>query len=230
MNAHAMNPCMSTPSRGVPRPPPAGASNCLRSSRATVALPLQPAPQRARGAARFSRRAAVCAATLFAAFALAGCAGPQIADYAAQRPMFDFKKYFSGKLIAHGMASDRAGKVQRRFVVTMDCTWVGDMGTLDEHFVYDDGEKQQRIWRVRQLPDGTLTGTADDVVGEARGATAGAAFRWQYTLKLPARGSVYEVQFDDWIHLIDERTALNKAVITKFGVRVGDVLLSFTKL
>lgn len=164
------------------------------------------------------------------ALVLSGCAGPQLADYAAQRPMFDFKKYFSGKLIAHGMASDRAGAVQRRFVVTMDCTWVGDMGTLDEHFVYDDGEKQQRIWRVRLLPDGTLTGTADDVVGEARGAAAGAAFRWQYTLKLPARGSVYEVQFDDWIHLIDERTALNKAVITKFGIRVGDVLLSFTKV
>jgi hypothetical protein len=43
------------------------------------------------------------------------------------------------------------------------------------------------------------------------------------------RGSVYEVQFDDWIHLIDERTALNKAVISKFGIRVGEVLLSFTK-
>ena len=176
------------------------------------------------------RRVASGSAVLLAVFALAGCAGPQLADYAAQRPMFDFKKYFSGKLIAHGMASDRGGTVQRRFVVTMDCTWIGNEGTLDEHFVYDDGEKQQRIWRVRLLPDGTLTGTADDVVGEARGAAAGAAFRWQYTLKLPARGSVYEVQFDDWIHLIDERTALNKAVISKFGIRVGEVLLSFTKV
>ena len=62
------------------------------------------------------------------------------------------------------------------------------------------------------------------------GRSCGTAFRWQYTLKLPARGSVYEVQFDDWIHLIDERTALNKAVISKFGIRVGEVLLSFTKV
>jgi hypothetical protein len=185
---------------------------------------------RAGRAANLLRRAAGCAAALLSAFALAGCAGPQLADYAPQRPMFDFKTYFSGKLIAHGMASDRGGMVQRRFVVTMDCIWVGNEGTLDEHFVYDDGEKQQRIWRVRLLPDGTIAGTADDVVGEARGASAGAAFRWKYTLKLPVRGNVYEVQFDDWIHLIDERTALNKAVISKFGIRVGDVLLSFTKV
>jgi Protein of unknown function (DUF3833) len=184
----------------------------------------------AAGTARRWRRTAVFAATLAAAFALTGCAGPQLSDYAAQRPVFDFRQYFSGKLVAHGMASDRGGMVQRRFVVTMDCTWIGDEGTLDEHFVYDDGEKQRRIWRVRLQPDGSVTGTADDVVGQARGAAAGAAFRWQYTLKLPARGSVHEVQFDDWIHLIDGRTALNKAVISKFGIRVGEVLLSFTKL
>ena len=181
------------------------------------------------GPMSFLRRLAGVAAAWFAALALSGCAGPQLADYAAQRPAFDFKGYFSGKLVAHGMVSDRSNFVQRRFVVTMDCRWTGDAGTLDEQFVYDDGERQQRIWRVRLLPDGTVVGTADDVVGEARGAASGAAFRWQYTLRLPVRGSVYEVQFDDWIHLIDERTALNRAVISKFGVRVGEVLLSFTK-
>ncbi len=181
-------------------------------------------------AAGLARRLATGAAACLAALALAGCAGPQLADYAAQRPAFDFKQYFNGQLVAHGLVSDRSGTVQRRFVVKMSCVWVGDAGTLDEQFVYDDGERQQRIWRVRSLPDGTFVGTADDVSGEARGAAAGAAFRWNYTLKLPVRGSVYEVEFDDWIHLIDARTALNKATISKFGVRVGEVLLSFNKL
>ena len=176
------------------------------------------------------RRVATGAATCLVALVLAGCAGPQLADYAAQRPAFDFKQYFSGSLVAHGLVSDRSGLVLRRFVVTMRCDWVGDSGTLDEQFVYDDGELQQRVWRVRVQPDGTFVGTAADVVGQAQGAASGSAFRWQYTLNVPARGSVYEVQFDDWIHLIDERTALNKATMRKFGVRVGEVLLSFTKL
>ena len=40
---------------------------------------------------------------------------------------------------------------------------------------------------------------------------------------------VYEVQFDDWMVLIDERVMLNRATMTKFGLRLGEVTLSFTK-
>ena len=179
---------------------------------------------------RLVRHMVATGAACVAALTLAGCAGPQLADYAAQRPVFDFRSYFNGPLLAHGLVTDRSGQVLRRFVVTMRCDWVGDSGTLDEQFVYDDGELQQRIWRVRAQADGSFVGTAADVVGQATGAASGSAFRWSYTLKVPAQGSVYELQFDDWIHLIDERTALNKATMRKFGVRVGEVLLSFTKL
>jgi hypothetical protein len=180
-------------------------------------------------AGRGVRYLAAAGAACAAALALAGCAGPQLADYAAQRPVFDFKSYFNGTLLAHGLVSDRNGNVVRRFVVTMRCDWVGDAGTLDERFVYDDGERQTRLWHVRKLADGSMVGTADDVVGEALGASSGSAFNWRYTLSLPVGGNVYDVQFDDWMHLIDERTVLNKAVISKFGVRVGEVLLSFSR-
>ncbi len=175
------------------------------------------------------RRLAVPTAALLAAVVLAGCAGPQLDDYAAQQPVFDFRQYFNGTLLAHGLVSDRGGKALRRFVVTMRCDWVGDVGTLDEQFVYSDGERQHRVWRVRKRSDGRFVGTADDVVGEAVGASSGSAFNWRYTLKLPLRGQVYEVQFDDWMHLIDERTVINKAVISKFGVRIGELTLSFSR-
>jgi hypothetical protein len=48
-------------------------------------------------------------------------------------------------------------------------------------------------------------------------------------MSLPVDGKVYEVQFDDWMYLVDERVMLNKAVMSKFGVRLGEVTLSFTK-
>jgi Protein of unknown function (DUF3833) len=67
------------------------------------------------------------------------------------------------------------------------------------------------------------------VVGEARGAVAGNAFQWQYTLKLPVDGRVWEVDFDDWMFLIDERIMLNRAVMSKFGIRLGEVQLAFTR-
>ncbi len=175
------------------------------------------------------RRIAAFATALVCAVAMAGCAAPQLADYADTKPAFDFRHYFDGTVLAHGMVSDRSGKVVRRFVVTMNCNWVGDEGTLDEQFVYDDGERQHRLWRVKMLPGGRFVGTADDVVGDAQGASAGAAFNWRYTLKLPVDGSVYEVQFDDWMYRIDERVVLNRAVMSKFGVRVGEITLSFTR-
>jgi hypothetical protein len=176
------------------------------------------------------QRRLVLAGTLSAlALTLSGCAGPQLADHADETPKFDLQTYFTGDLIGHGMVSDRGGRVIRRFVVDLRGEWSGNEGTLDEQFVYDDGERQQRIWRLRKLGDGRYSGQADDVVGEAVGQQAGAAFNWRYTMRLPVRGEVYDVQFDDWIHLIDEKTALNRAIMSKWGVRVGEVTLSFTR-
>jgi hypothetical protein len=111
----------------------------------------------------------------------------------------------------------------------MKCSWQGDDGVLDEDFVYSDGTLQKRIWRLKKLGQGRFSGRADDVVGEALGESRGNAFHWTYTLNLPVDGRVFEVQFDDWMYLMTDRVMLNKATMSKFGVRLGEVTLSFTK-
>ncbi len=164
-----------------------------------------------------------------AALLLGACAGPNVADYADQKPVLDLKTYFNGELEAHGIFTDRSGRVQRRFVVMMTGTWTGNQGTLDERFTYSDGKTERRVWRLTDEGNGRWTGRADDVVGVAEGSAAGNALNWRYTLKLPVDGSVYEVQFDDWMYLMDERVMLNKAVMSKFGIRLGEVTLAFYK-
>ena len=57
----------------------------------------------------------------------------------------------------------------------------------------------------------------------------GNAFRWGYTLKLPVDGRIIEVQFDDWMYLMTDKVMLNKAVMSKFGFKLGEVTLSFVK-
>ena len=175
------------------------------------------------------KRRSILAATAAATVLLAACASPTPADYAGEKPVLDLKTYFNGDITAHGIFTDRSGQVVRRFTVAMACHWQGDDGVLDERFTYSDGETQQRIWRLKKLPGGRYTGTADDVVGVAQGQSAGNAFQWRYTLRLPVDGKTYEVQFDDWMYLMDERVMLNKAVMSKFGVRLGDVTLAFYK-
>ena len=165
-----------------------------------------------------------------AAALLAGCASaPTPADYAAERPLLDLRRYFDGELVAHGVFTDRGGRVQRRFVVRMTGSWSGNAGTLDERFTYSDGKTERRVWRLTDHGNGRYTGRADDVVGEAVGQAAGNALNWRYTLRLPVDGREIEVQFDDWMYLVDERVMLNKAVMSKFGIRLGEVTLSFTR-
>jgi Protein of unknown function (DUF3833) len=160
---------------------------------------------------------------------LAGCAAPDVTTYATQRPPLDLRRYFDGLVTARGMFSDRSGEVKRRFTVAMQCRWEGDDGELDEQFDYADGERQRRVWRLRHLGQGAYTGRAADVVGEARGQTSGNAFRWGYTLRLPVDGRTWDVDFDDWMFLIDERVMLNRATMSKFGLRLGEVQLAFIK-
>ena len=164
---------------------------------------------------------------------LTACAAPTPADYAAEKPGLDLKSYFNGDITAHGIFTDRSGKVVRRFTVAMTGSWSGDSGTLDERFTYSDGKTERRVWHLTKLPgDGATTryiGRADDVVGEAVGVASGNALNWAYTLRLPVDGKVYEVQFDDWMYLMDNRVMLNKAVMSKYGVKLGEVTLSFYK-
>jgi hypothetical protein len=72
-------------------------------------------------------------------------------------------------------------------------------------------------------------GKADDVVGEALGESSGNALNWAYTLALPVDDTIYNVQFDDWMYLVNSKVMLNKAKMSKFGIELGEVTLSFYK-
>ncbi len=182
--------------------------------------------------ASLRRRALAALRTLSLALALgaiAGCASVEPSLYSNEKPVLDLARYFNGTVDAWGMFQDRSGKVVKRFTVTMRCTWDGDNGVLDEDFVYSDGTKQKRIWKIRKVGDGRYVGTADDVVGEATGVASGNALNWRYTLALPVDGRVWNVQFDDWMYQMDDRVMLNRAVMSKFGIRLGEVTLSFAR-
>ena len=146
-------------------------------------------------------------------------------DYADTTPAFELDKFFEGELTAHGIVQDRSGKVLRRFNVEMLGQWQGNQGTLEEDFVYDDGEQQRRVWHITKGEYGQYTGTADDVVVPATGKTQGCALNWQYTVALPVDGKVWDIRFNDWMYLLDNERVINRAEMTKWGVKVGEVTL-----
>jgi len=164
---------------------------------------------------------------------LTACASPKVSDYANQKPALDLSEYFNGTLDAYGIFTDRSGAVVKRFTVLMKCRWEmidgKKVGTLDESFEYSDGTKQKRIWKLTEVSPGKYIGKADDVVGEAIGESAGNALNWTYTLALPVDKDIYNVQFNDWMYLVTPKVMINKAQMSKFGIYLGEVTLSFYK-
>ena len=172
---------------------------------------------------------ATCAAVLL----LAGCASVEVADYRDQRPLLDLRQYFDGRLEGWGMFQDRSGKVLKRFHVVIDARWQGATGTLDERFTWSDGPSagnpERRVWTLTDLGGGRYAGTAGDVVGSASGEAAGNALRWRYVLALQMDGQVVEVDFDDWMVLVDDKVMLNRSVMSKYGFRLGEVTLTLVR-
>ncbi len=161
---------------------------------------------------------------------LTGCS--QTADdYANTEPQIDVQQFFNGSLKAYGLVKDYSGKVTERFQVDMNGRWTPDAkGTLVEHFEYADGRKEQRTWYLQKSGDHYI-GTASDIDGEALGYQKGFALNWHYSMNLKLKdGSTVHVKFNDWMYLLDEHRLINQAEITKFGFKVGEVVLYIEKL
>jgi hypothetical protein len=160
---------------------------------------------------------------------LTGCSSVRVQDYKDESPKLTLEHFLNGEIEAHGFFQDRSGLIVKRFKVIMKATWSGENGILDETFEYSDGTKSKRVWKLKKDAEGKYTGTADDVVGEAHGETAGNAFHWNYTLDLPVGKKTYQVQFDDWMYLMNDEVMLNKSKMSKFGIYLGEVTLVFLK-
>ncbi|WP_437608306.1 DUF3833 domain-containing protein [Erwinia sp. V71] len=159
---------------------------------------------------------------------ISGC-GASIEDYHAATPKLDIFAYFNGESRAWGMVQDYSGKQVRRFEVAIRGEVLGDTLTLHEDFVYDDGERQTRVWRILRQPDGHYSGTADDIIGRASGHAAGNAFNWRYQMEVKTGSSSYLLNFDDWIYQQDSRHLLNVTSLKKWGIEVARVTIFFDK-
>lgn len=161
---------------------------------------------------------------------LLSCTSPTVNDYKNTTPELTLESFFNGKLTAYGIVLDRKGKLTRRFSVKLEAEWNDNKGTINEWFTFDDGEKSTRTWQLTKENTNQYTGTANDVVGVAKGTINGSALYWQYDLLIKVDGTEYQVTLDDWMYLLDKKRLFNKTDIVKFGFKVGEVILFIEKL
>lgn len=143
---------------------------------------------------------------------------------------FELTEFFAGSVQASGLFEDRFGSVRRRFCVAMDGQFADGVFVLTEDFIYDDGECQQRVWRVVPGQAGAFTATAADIVGTAHGVAASHTITMVYRHEVMIEGRGVVLSFHDRIHRVDEVTAFSRAVVTKWGFKVGEVTICFRKV
>ena len=117
----------------------------------------------------------------------------------------------------------------RRFDVEMQGRWEGDVGTLTENFNFYDGKKQQRVWTIKKMADGSYEGTASDIIGKATGRSEGSAVRWNYIMDLPVDDTHYRIRFDDWMWVMNDGVLINRSYLKKFGITVSELTIFMQK-
>lgn len=154
----------------------------------------------------------------------------KIEDYTQFEPRFDLFEYFQGDTRGWGLFQDRGGNLKRQFVVDIkgEINESGEL-VLTEDFAWNDGEISQRIWRITRQDEHHYVGRAGDVIGEAKGVAYGNALNWSYDLNLEVDGKTWKVSFDDWMFLQPDGVLLNRAEMSKFGIRLGEVTIAFKK-
>ena len=158
-----------------------------------------------------------------------GCSSVRVDDYKGMQPIMTPESFFSGPMTAHGVVKNRSGRVIRYFNADILGSLKNGVITLEEDFVFNDGEKQRRVWSLVKKSDNTYSGTAGDVVGEARGEVAGNSMFLKYVLRIPYGDKTIDVTIDDRMYLTTPEILVNESRMYKFGFRVGEILLVIVK-
>lgn len=128
------------------------------------------------------------------------------------------------------MFENTLGVVKRSFTAEIEGTWQGDTFLLDEQFLFSDGVKDHRIWRLRFEDNGHFTGDCQEAVVPAQGRPVRNGCYLSYRFWLPVGKRRIVVKFKDVFRLVDEHTMLNRAKVSKLGIPLGQVTAAFRRL
>lgn len=144
----------------------------------------------------------------------------------------DLLAFLEGRTRAWGVFEDRFRRIQRRFTAELEGYWEGGVFILDESFIFSDGSTETRIWRIVPLPGpgGEFSATCDDVVGKARGRATEDGVHLDYAFSLKSGNLAFTARFDDRYYQLDAHSVMNRAIVTKWGMKLGELSVFFQRI
>ncbi len=166
----------------------------------------------------------------FCVIVLAGCSSMKPQDFAGREPRLVLEDYFLGQTKAYGIFEDRFGNLRSQFTVDITGRMEGNELILEEDFLFDDGSTDRRVWRIKRTGENGYEGRAGDVKGVAEGEAYGNALYWTYLVDLKMGERTVTVRFKDWLYLQPDGVLVNRADVSKFGIRLGEVSIFFRRV
>lgn len=150
---------------------------------------------------------------------------------AAEKPLV-LEDFFRGKTVGKGAFESKIAGVYRPFTVHLTGSWNPKtfLFRLREDFVYDDGERDTKVWYFEKVAEGRYIGTRSDVRGPVNVSTSGGSLTFSYVADVPTEdGELMALRFRDTLTRTDRRTVRNTARVYRFGIPIGTVDLTFTR-
>lgn len=151
-------------------------------------------------------------------------------DYASGVPAMDLRTHLNGAIACEGVIYGPTGRVTSRFVGNFDARWDGNTGVMQERFVYDCGDVQERVWTLTIHDDGRIRATAPDVVGDGAGWQSGPTVLLKYRIKLPQEAGGYVMSAVDWMYLAPNGTVVNRSQFRKFGIKFAELVATMRRV
>ncbi len=154
---------------------------------------------------------------------LSGCAAMPAFDAPPPATKLVLEEALNGRTLGDGVFVNGITGGETKFTVVIDGAWDGKVLTLVEDFTFGDGTQERKTWRLTKTADGVYSGVREDVIDSADVRQDGNGVRLDYYVTLTTGLGGIDVRFQDLLYLNADGSIANKAVVSKFGLRVGRV-------
>ena len=153
-----------------------------------------------------------------------------VANKPVQIPDNLLTEFFEGDVRAWGLVVPRFGGQPEHFHFKCAVRGCRRNSSLKERFEFSDGQVDNRMWEFAFESANNFTGDCDELSRWKSGYASGSAISMEYLFELKVGTQIIPVWFDDRMYRIDDKTLANRAVMHRFGIRLGEVNAVFQKM
>ncbi len=138
--------------------------------------------------------------------------------------------FFKGDVTGTGLFEDRFGKLRAQFTISFKSRWTKTgQFQLDETTVFSDGEREERNWLFSINEAREIRGASAGVIGEITGTCSPCELRLHYRFILKMKSRQLKVKLHDRMYLQSDGSLINRATMSKWGVRLGELTVTLTR-